>query len=74
MLLSPPRNVPRAEPEETWRKYQTMKAADPKTPVFLTLTGHFHPFFKNWSKAQRLSCLLTENGRTDRILDRPLSP
>jgi hypothetical protein len=55
VVLSPPRHVPRAQPEETLRKYQAMKAADPKTPVFLTVTGHFHPFFKKWGADQRTS-------------------
>lgn len=46
VLLSPPRQVPRATPAETLEKYKVMKAADPTRPVFLTLTGNFHPFFK----------------------------
>ena len=46
VLLSPPRTVPRATPSEMLRKYQEIKAADPTRPVFMTLTGNFHPFFK----------------------------
>jgi len=46
VLLSPPRTVPRATPAETLAKYNAMKAADPTRPVFMTLTGNFHPFFK----------------------------
>jgi hypothetical protein len=46
VLLSPPRTVPRATPAETLAKYKAMKAADPTRPVFMTLTGNFHPFFK----------------------------
>lgn len=53
VLLSPPRTVPRAMPAETMEKYKRMKAADPARPVFMTLTGHFHPFFKKWSDEQR---------------------
>ncbi|MBM4031131.1 MAG: hypothetical protein FJ291_05030 [Planctomycetes bacterium] len=45
-LLSPPRTVPRATPAETLAKYKAMKAADPTRPIFMTLTGNFHPFFK----------------------------
>jgi hypothetical protein len=32
-----------------------MKAADPSRPVFLTLTGNFHPHFGKWSDRQRES-------------------
>lgn len=46
VLLSPPRTVPRATPDETLEKYRAIKAADPSRPVFMTLTGNFHPFFK----------------------------
>jgi hypothetical protein len=46
VLLSPPRTVPRATPAETLERYTAIKAADPSRPVFMTLTGDFHPFFK----------------------------
>jgi len=53
VLLSPPRNVPRTAPEETARQYKAIKTADPSRPVFMTFTGHFHPFFKKYSDAER---------------------
>jgi len=53
VLLSPPRNVPRTAPEETARQYKAIKTADPARPVFMTFTGHFHPFFKKYSDAER---------------------
>ncbi len=52
VLLSPPRQVPRATPEETARKYAEIKAVDPDRPVFMTLTGNFHPHFKKWTDEQ----------------------
>jgi hypothetical protein len=53
LLLSPPRQVPRAEPEITQRHYADLKKADSDRPVFMTLTGNFLPFFKKWPEAQR---------------------
>jgi len=53
VLLSPPRHEPRAWPPETHEKYQAIKAADPTRPVFMTLTGHFHPHFQKWTDVQR---------------------
>ena len=53
VLLSPPRNVPRTAPEETARQYKAIKAADASRPVFMTFTGHFHPFFKKYTDAER---------------------
>ena len=53
VLLSPPRQVPRATPEQTMQKYKDMKAGDTSRPVFMTLTGHFHPIFKKWNDEQR---------------------
>ena len=53
VLLAPPRHVPRAQPAETMKAYQRFKAADATRPVFMTLTGHFHPFFKKWTDEQR---------------------
>jgi len=53
VLLSPPRQVPRAQPEETLRKYRLVKAGDSSRPLFMTLTGHFHPFFKKYNDVQR---------------------
>jgi hypothetical protein len=34
-------------------EYRGIKAADPSRPVFMTLTGNFHPHFDKWSDAQR---------------------
>ena len=54
VLLAPPRYEPRAWPEKTLEKYQAMKAADPSRPVFMTVTGYFHPHFKGkFSQEQR---------------------
>ena len=53
VLLSPPRYEPRAWPEDTLKKYQAIKAADAARPVFMTLTGYFHPHFGKWTDAQR---------------------
>jgi hypothetical protein len=53
VLESPPRNEPRTLPEVTLKQYRAIKAADPSRPVFMTLTGNFHPHFKKWTKARR---------------------
>ncbi len=53
VLLAPPRDVPRATPEEVLEKYRAIRAADPSRPVFMTLTGDFHPRFTKWSDAER---------------------
>lgn len=53
VLLSPPRNEPRAEPATVLAKYREIKAADPDRPVFMTLTGHFHPHFDKFTDQQR---------------------
>lgn len=53
VLLAPPRHVPRAEPADVLAKYQAIKAADASRPVFMTLTGHFHPHFQKWTDEQR---------------------
>ena len=55
VLLSPPRHEPRAWPPQVLKKYQAMKSADPARPVFMTLTGYFHPHFGKWTDAQRSS-------------------
>ena len=55
VLLAPPRYEPRAMPAKTLKEYRAIKAADPTRPVFMTLTGHFHPHFKQWSDQQRAS-------------------
>ncbi|MDH7568805.1 MAG: hypothetical protein QHJ73_04385 [Armatimonadota bacterium] len=41
VLLSPPRYVPRARPEEVAAEYRRIKAADPRRPVFVTFTANF---------------------------------
>jgi len=53
VLLSPPRYEPRAQPAESLKKYRAVKAGDPSRPVFMTLTGYFHPHFGKWTDAQR---------------------
>jgi len=53
VLLSPPRQEPRAMPEKTLAEYRAIRAADPSRPVFMTLTGHFHPHFQKWTDRQR---------------------
>jgi hypothetical protein len=53
VLLSRPRHAPRAQPEDTLRKYRVAKAGDSSRPLFMTLTGHFHPFFKQYNDEQR---------------------
>jgi len=53
LLLSPPRYEPRAQPSQTVKEYQAIKAADSARPVFMTLTGHFHPHFRHWTDQQR---------------------
>jgi hypothetical protein len=53
VLLSLPRNEPRAWPDAVQQEYQQIKAADPGRPVFMTLTGNFHPHFGKWTEQQR---------------------
>jgi hypothetical protein len=53
VLLCPPRRVPRALPEESLRKYAAVKSADATRPLFMTLTAHFHPHFKELTAEQR---------------------
>ena len=53
VFLSPPRKVPRALPEVTLRQYRLVKAGDPSRPLFMTLTGNFHPLFKEYTEEQR---------------------
>lgn len=55
VLLSPPRQEPRARPAETLKEYRAIKASDPSRPVFMTVTGNFHPHFEKWSDEQRTS-------------------
>ncbi len=52
-LLSPPRYEPRAKPPATMDEYNAIKEADPSRPVFMTLTGNFHPHFGKWIDEQR---------------------
>ena len=53
VILSPPRPVPRARPEEILKRYRDFKRHDPDRPVFLTLTGYFHPQFKKWGEEHK---------------------
>ncbi len=53
VLLSPPRTMPRLSPAHALRQYQAIKSADPSRPVFMTLTGYFHPFFGKYSERER---------------------
>lgn len=55
VLAAPPRYEPRAQPSKTLKEYRAIKAADPARPVFMTLTGHFHPHFRQWTDQQRTS-------------------
>jgi hypothetical protein len=48
VLLAPIRKEPQAWPEQTLAEYRGIKAGDSSRPVFMTLTGNFHPFFKYW--------------------------
>jgi hypothetical protein len=53
VLLSPPRHEPRTAPEAVLAKYREIKTADPERPVFMTVTGNFHPHFGKWTDQQR---------------------
>lgn len=53
VLLAPPRNEPRATPAAVQAEYRRIKAADPERPVFMTVTGNFHPHFDKWTAEQR---------------------
>lgn len=53
VLLSPPRHEPRTQPAPVLAEYQRIRKADPSRPVFMTLTGHFHPHFDKWNDSQR---------------------
>ena len=53
VLLSPPRNEPRVWPKDVAASYERIKAADSSRPVFMTLTGNFHPHFRKWTEKQR---------------------
>lgn len=55
LLVAPPRYEPRAVPADTLKEYGAIKRADPSRPVFMTLTGHFHPHFHQWTADQRAS-------------------
>lgn len=55
VLLSPPRQVPRAQPADVQREYAGIKQADPSRPVFMTLTAHFMPDFRNKAEASLAS-------------------
>ncbi len=53
VLLAPPRLEPRTEPDVVQKEYEAIKAHDPSRPVFMTVTGNFHPHFEKWSDARR---------------------
>jgi hypothetical protein len=53
VLLAPPRNVPRTMPEIALAEYRRIRTADPARPVFMTLTGNFHPHFDKFTDQQR---------------------
>jgi len=53
VLLAPPRNQPRALPAVSLAEYRKIRAADPDRPVFMTLTGNFHPHFDKFTDQQR---------------------
>ena len=53
VLLSPPRTLRRLDPADVLRRYRTIKKLDPSRPVFMTLTGYFHPFFNKYNEEQR---------------------
>jgi len=52
VLLSPPRTVPRSSPGHVLEHYRVIKKSDSSRPVFVTLTGHFHPFFNKYNADQ----------------------
>ena len=56
VLLSPA-PLRAAEPYRlrTLQEYREIKSADPRRPVFMTLTGNFHPHFGKWTDEQRKS-------------------
>jgi hypothetical protein len=53
VLLAPPRNVPRTMPEISLAEYRRIRTADSARPVFMTLTGNFHPHFDKFTDQQR---------------------
>ncbi|MBD3292050.1 MAG: hypothetical protein GF393_03940 [Armatimonadia bacterium] len=53
MLLSPPREVPRQQPEETLSIYNAIKQAGAQRPVFMTLTARFADFSERWTDEQK---------------------
>ncbi len=53
VLLSPPVNVPRQQPEQTLAKYRTIKAAGADRPVFMTVTAQFMPNFDKYSEERK---------------------
>jgi len=52
-LLSPPRTLPRLSPGDILHQYRAIKKLDLSRPVFMTLTGYFHPFFGKYNGRQR---------------------
>ncbi len=53
VLLAPPRNEPRTQPDIVLQQYKRIKTADPSRPVFMTVTGYFHPKFSKWPEEKR---------------------
>ncbi len=53
VFLAPPRHEPRTQPAATLERYRSTKASDASRPVFLTVTGHFHPEIAKWTDSQR---------------------
>ena len=74
VLLSPPRHEPRAWPPETLEKYKAMKAADPSRPVFMTLTGYFHPHFTGKFTEEQRSRLYPEYVRAADVVGYDIYP
>ncbi len=53
VLVSPPRTLPRVNPGGALERYRAIKESDASRPVFMTLTGYFHPFFGKYNNRQR---------------------
>lgn len=53
VLLSPPRNVPRATTEAVVEEYRKIKAADSTRPIFVTFTAQFMRVFDKYDEATK---------------------